>query len=68
MLFPTNIKIIKITKDRLINSLRNNALMEISIIEPVSKSTINRVKQELDKAIKYHDMSIVLLKHKKTKL
>ena len=68
MLFPTDIKITKITKDRLINSLRNNALMEISIIEPVSKSTVNSVKQELDKAIRYHDMSIVCLKHKKTKL
>ena len=64
MLFPTDIKITKITKDRLINSLRNNALMEISIIEPVSKTTVKKVKQELDKTIKYHDMSIVFLNYR----
>lgn len=61
MLFPTDIKITKITKDRLINSLRNNALMDISIIEPVSKSTVKKVKQELDKTIRYHDVSVVFL-------
>ncbi len=61
MLFPTDIKIKKIKTDRLIKSLRNNALMEISVIEPVNTSNVRNVKHELDKIVRNYEVSILIL-------
>jgi hypothetical protein len=65
MLFPTDNKVMKITKNNLLKVLKETIPAEISILEPIDKSNLRQAKTELDKQTRNGEISIVMLRHKK---
>jgi hypothetical protein len=55
-------KVIKITKNDLIKSIKDTGAMDIHLMEPVDKSNVRIAKQELDKLIRNGELSIVIMK------
>ena len=64
MLFPTDKKVIKISKNNLLKVLKETNPAEISILEPIDKSNLRQAKTELDKQTRTGEVSIVILRHK----
>ena len=54
-------KVIKITKNDLIKSIKDTGAMDIHLMEPVDKSNVRIAKQELDKLIRNGELSIVIM-------
>ena len=65
MLFPTDNKVMKITKDNLIKSIKLANIADIHFMEPINKSNIRLAKTELDRQTRNGEVSIVILRHKK---
>jgi len=65
MLFPTDNKVMKITKNNLLKVLNIMKPAEISILEPIDKSNLRLAKTELDRQTRNGEVSIVILRHKK---
>jgi len=55
-------KVIKITKNELIKSIKDTGAMDIHLMEPIDKSNVRIAKQELDKLIRNGELSIVIMK------
>ena len=55
-------KVIKITKNELIKSIKDTGAMDIHLMEPIDKSNVRIAKQELDKLIRNSEVSIVIIK------
>ena len=55
-------KVIKITKNELIKSIKDTGAMDIHLMEPIDKSNARIAKQELDKLIRNGEVSIVIIK------
>ena len=58
-------RVIKITKNDLIKSIKDTDVLDISVMEPVDKSNVRIAKQELDKLTRNNgEVSIVIMKEK----
>ena len=57
-------KVIKITKNELIKSIKDTGAIDINLMEPVNSSNVRIAKQELDKLIRNGDVSIIVMKDK----
>jgi hypothetical protein len=55
-------KVIKITKNDLIKSIKDTGAMDFHLMEPIDKSNVRIAKQELDKLIRNGELSIVIMK------
>jgi hypothetical protein len=55
-------KVIKITKNELIKSIKDTGAIDINLMEPVNSSIVSIAKQELDKLIRNGELSIVIMK------
>jgi hypothetical protein len=55
-------KVIKITKNELIKSIKDTGAIDINLMEPVNSSNVRIAKQELDKLIRNGELSIVIMK------
>ena len=55
-------KVIKITKNELIKSIKDTGAMDFHLMEPIDKSNVRIAKQELDKLIRNGELSIVIMK------
>ena len=58
-------KVTKINKNDLIRNIKDTDLLDISLIEPVDKSNVRIVKQEIDKLVRNNLISLILVRHKK---
>ena len=58
-------KVTKINKNDLIRNIKETDLLDISLIEPVDKSNVRIVKQEIDKLVRNNLISLILVRHKK---
>ena len=58
-------RVIKITKNDLIKSIKDTDVLDIGLIEPVDKSNVRTAKQEIDKLVRNNNISLILVRHKK---
>jgi len=57
-------KPIKTNKNDLIRNIKSTDIFDISLIEPIDKSNLRLAKLELDKLIKTHPVSLIVVRHK----
>jgi hypothetical protein len=58
-------RVIKITKNDLIKSIKDTDVLDIGLIEPVDKNNVRTAKQEIDKLVRNNNISLILVRHKK---
>ena len=57
--------LIKINKNHLIRDIKETDVLDVSLIEPVDKSSVRVAKQEIDKLIRNNHISLIVVRHKK---